>query len=157
MYELKKDISTPSAYFRAGEQRTKEEWEKEFPDCFAFHSNEWFIDLTEKTKPAREVDELWKIVNEVFDKMELRSISYKNAAKKCIELYIKKKESLLPTDTEMIRASDKYVIQYRLQSSSIDRIRELQQGNSFRAGMRCVINKDYLKGREENAKKINNI
>ncbi len=110
MYELKKDISTPNGYFRAGEQRTQEDWEKEFPNCFAFHSREWFIDLIEKQEPESEIDELWEIVNTVFDKMELKSISYKNAAKKCIEEYIKRNIVPKPEGAENYKHSENYIL-----------------------------------------------
>lgn len=88
MYELKKDISTPNGYRRAGERNTKEFWEALFPDCFHFSSNEWFINLSEAIEVSPCSAETI-FVSKVFDKMELRSMSYKEAAAKCITQFIR--------------------------------------------------------------------
>ncbi len=86
-YELRKDISTPDSYLRAGLRKTKSEWLLDFPKAFIFHSNEWFIEVTEYSdKPnTNSIESI--IVDRVFAEFGLRSMSYKEAAIKCIHEY----------------------------------------------------------------------
>jgi hypothetical protein len=88
MFELKKDIHTPSDYYRAGTQKTKEEWETIFPGCFDFQQNEWFLDI----EAIKEFDKfpikiMGDIVDSIFRPLQLHSVSYKLAAIKCLEKY----------------------------------------------------------------------
>ncbi len=97
MFELKKDINTPEMYKRAGTKATKEEWEKIFPKAFQFGdmNEEWFIDLSIKQDDTEQKENLvWDVVNEVFEKNGLHSISYKQAAAKCCQEYFRKAKSL---------------------------------------------------------------
>lgn len=97
MFELKKDINTPDCYKRAGTKATREEWEKIFPNAFQFgdRNEEWFIDLSIKVDDTEQKENLvWDVVNEVFEKNGLHSISYKQAAVKCCQEYFRKAKSL---------------------------------------------------------------
>lgn len=92
IFELRKDISTPGGYWRAGTRKTKKEWVELFNIAsYLFdhkNYNEWFIDPLEVIEEF-ELDDLSKIVNEVFGRKELRSISYKDAAKEVARIYLK--------------------------------------------------------------------
>ena len=76
IFELKKDISTPDRYMKAGIQKTNAEWEEIFPKAFIFNNSEWFIDMTpiepfdydaaNGISPERRV--MMNIVDEVFAK-----------------------------------------------------------------------------------------
>ena len=94
LYELLKDVTTPAKYWRAGQRETKQFWMKEFDmDYFCFkHSRDWFLDLTEQ-KEKVVVDELHELIQSVFAKKGLRSISYKEAAREVAEEYVKRKTS----------------------------------------------------------------
>lgn len=88
IYELKKDISTPSIYMQAGIRKTEEEWEAAFPDSFAFCANsEWFIDVTTPMDEHQQHTMELEIVNSVFTKRGLKSLSYKEAAHECLKQY----------------------------------------------------------------------
>lgn len=87
-FELKKDICTPDYYIRAGIKKTKKQWQKLFPDAFTFKSNEWFIDLSVKEK-ANVGIVVNDIVDGVFKKKGLHSITYKDAAVESIRIYAK--------------------------------------------------------------------
>lgn len=88
LFELRKDIDTPERYIRAGEQKTREEWEKIFPDAFKLSQDTWFIDMS-KAKIKTENHIAWEIVNELFAKNGLKSITYKEAAVASIKEYIR--------------------------------------------------------------------
>lgn len=91
VFELKKDINTPSEYIRAGEQKTKAEWEKMFPKSFIFNSNEWFIDMTPPEEfESYRVSPEEAIVNEIFKKKGLHSMSYREAAIEAVVTYKKR-------------------------------------------------------------------
>lgn len=97
MFELKKDINTPDCYHRAGTKATKEEWEKLFPKAFQFGgvNDEWFIDLSIKQDDSEQKENLiWDVINEVFEKHGLHSISYKKAAVKSCQEYLRKAQSI---------------------------------------------------------------
>jgi hypothetical protein len=97
MFELKKDINTPDYYHRAGTKATKEEWEKIFPKAFQFGgtNDEWFIDLSIKKDDTEQKEELvWNVVNDVFNRNGLHSISYKEAAVKSCQEYLRKAKAL---------------------------------------------------------------
>lgn len=90
IYELRKDISLPGRYFRAGQQRSKSAWKALFPDAFKFDERDWFIDIAaveEAKKDSRSVKQI--IVDEVFARHELKSLSYKEAAMECMTRYAK--------------------------------------------------------------------
>ena len=98
IFELKKDVSTPDRYMKAGIQKTKADWEEIFPKAFIFNNSEWFIDMTpiepfdydaaNGISPERRV--MMTIVDDVFAKRELCSMSYKDAAIEAIEIYKKR-------------------------------------------------------------------
>ena len=91
-YELKKDISTPNIYKRAGERHTKEQWEAIFPNCFdgiLGNPDEWFIDLSIPLDVNTTSEAEWIFVSAQFEKMCLRSISYKQGAVVCIKEFIR--------------------------------------------------------------------
>jgi hypothetical protein len=96
IYELKTDVRTPQGYWRAGMKKTEAEWRKEFhiSDSYPFQwVEEWFIDLSPKEEP--EIDEVFDIVRKIFDKKDLHSITYREAAveacKQCL-IYFKNKQ-----------------------------------------------------------------
>lgn len=85
LYELRKDICMPGSYMRAGIQKTRKEWKILFPHIINFDwEREWFLLLGVPNKQS--VDQIQEIVDEVFDKEGLKSISYKEAAAKAIRL-----------------------------------------------------------------------
>lgn len=88
LYELRKDIVLPNGYYKAGEIRNKLEWEKLFPNSFQFSNHEWFIPLAE-IKPESRLDAETKIIDKVFSDRGLFSMSYKQAARECIEQWKK--------------------------------------------------------------------
>lgn len=87
IYELKKDICTPNGYVRAGLRNTRAGWEKDWPNAFDFHSNEWFIEIKADTPIETDTDMEYEIVRDIFEKRGLHSISYKEAAVACIKEY----------------------------------------------------------------------
>ena len=93
LFELKKDIQTPDSYTRAGTIMTKQQWESKFPKCFSCGgNNQWFIDLEELHKEndnESKIDLAWQVVNDLFEKNNLFSISYKSAAVECCKEYLK--------------------------------------------------------------------
>jgi hypothetical protein len=86
MYELRKDIFTPSGYIRAGVKKTSREWEAIFPICNCSGNTEWFIDIQNKPVEFFDAPEA-VIVNYIFNKHGLASISYKQAALECLSKY----------------------------------------------------------------------
>lgn len=92
IYELKQDIRLPGAYIRAGERKSKAQWEASFPNAFRWGENdwkEWFIDLSEGKKIISASPTIIEIVNTVFERRNLHSLSYKDAAIECIAEYKK--------------------------------------------------------------------
>lgn len=91
MFELKKDIKMPGHYYRAGQQQTKEEWLQIFPDGFDFDWRDWFIDLKAlEDSQYQPINLIQELVNEIFDRKGLHSISYRQTACICVEQYLKK-------------------------------------------------------------------
>ena len=88
LYELRKDIWLPSGFWRAGLKKTKEEWFKEFGKFNMEWSQEWFIDLSFE-EIIQERDELKELIESVFKRKGLHSISYKEAAREVAELWLK--------------------------------------------------------------------
>ena len=87
MYELKKDIQTPSRFIPAGEKRSQADWEVEFPNAFLFKkNNEWFTEVGSKQTSNDQMD---AIIDTIFDNEGLHSMTYKAAAKKAIIEYVK--------------------------------------------------------------------
>jgi len=85
MYELKKDVWTPGGYWRAGQKRPESEWRKEFNITGPFHwAKDWFLDLT--PPEVQEKDTVKEIVKMVFEKHDLHSISYKEAAEEACRM-----------------------------------------------------------------------
>lgn len=89
--ELRKDISAPGSYLRAGTRYTRAEWLDAYPtlrsDTYEWEA--WFINLSAEL-PSVVVDLKNTVVNEVFALKGLRSISYKQAAVACITEYQKR-------------------------------------------------------------------
>ena len=81
-HELLKDISTPTTYIRAGVTFTGWEWELRLPGSMAtLEYSFWFKDIDEEPPiPACFLTEKEKLINEVFARKGLKSISYKQAA-----------------------------------------------------------------------------
>ncbi len=92
LYELRQDIWTPAYYIRAGFRKTEEEWRERLGEFNMKWSSEWFIDLSKKEE-SREVDELRELVDAVFKKKGLNSISYKEAAREVAELWLKQNQN----------------------------------------------------------------
>lgn len=91
LYELRKDVSTPTGYHRAGTQKTFEEWCKVFGNIQSFNVREWFLNMAEveKHKPIDMIDDE---IKRVFDIHKLNSCSYKNVAKEvCMNIIEKLK------------------------------------------------------------------
>jgi uncharacterized protein YpiB (UPF0302 family) len=91
LYELRKDVWTPHHFWRAGMQRTEKEWHKEFGEFNIKWASEWFIDLTAH-EASLEKDELRMLIDSVFERKHLHSISYKEAAKEVAELWLKQNQ-----------------------------------------------------------------
>lgn len=84
IYELKKDVSMPGRYWRAGAKKTEAEWKKEFgikPDYPFQWCMDWFIPPPEE--PNYHIDEVKEVVKSVFDRQQLHSITYREAAEEC--------------------------------------------------------------------------
>lgn len=91
IYELKQDIFTPCYYIRAGKRATERQWKEKLGEFNMNWCSEWFIDTSIKNIQP-EVDELNELINKVFDKNNLRSITYKDAAKKVAEIWLKQNQ-----------------------------------------------------------------
>ncbi len=88
-YELRKDIDVPGRYYPAGDRKTGSEWLTLFPDADVIDEwDDWFIDTTTRPEPAS--DPILNLVNDVFDKRGLCSISYKEAAVACVKAWQEK-------------------------------------------------------------------
>lgn len=90
LYELRKDVWTPHHFWRAGMQRTEKEWQKEFGEFRMEWCGEWFLDLSKQE--TKEEDELQLLINSVFERRHLYSISYKQAAAEVAELWLKQNQ-----------------------------------------------------------------
>lgn len=90
-FELRKDINGPQGYFRAGLQKSRNEWEKLFPKSFtnSLYKDEWFVlvsDVDEDKDPLNE----YLVIKKVFEEQGLHSITYKEAAAKCMRIWADK-------------------------------------------------------------------
>lgn len=89
IFELKRDVWYPGHYFRAGMRRTEAEWK----EIFAFNDirweSDWFIDLTKQEQDILLKDELGLIIEDVFSRKKLNSITYKEAARMVAEQFLK--------------------------------------------------------------------
>lgn len=98
-YELMQDINTPNGYWRAGTRKDRNEWEEIFPGCFDNNNSEdWFFDHNKYYSPldmGDEKDEIAVHVRDVFDKLGLRSITYRRAAVQAVHSYRNKQMNLL--------------------------------------------------------------
>lgn len=87
--ELRKDISVPNRYFRAGHTATAETWELMFPKSTTeLGWRDWFINLDEPLEESPR-DPIRELVKEVFAERGLRSQSYIGAAIEAINRYKK--------------------------------------------------------------------
>lgn len=48
IYELRKDITTPNGYIRAGKRKSKAEWLKDYPNAFEWNSKEMYMLLCQR-------------------------------------------------------------------------------------------------------------
>lgn len=91
IYELRQDINTPAFYIRAGKRATEAQWKERLGDFCIRWCSEWFWDTSIKEDPM-EVDKLKELIDAVFEENGLRSISYKEAARKVAELWLKQNQ-----------------------------------------------------------------
>lgn len=91
LYELRQDVWTPAGFWRAGMKKTEKEWHQAFGDFYMPFCSEWFINLSEYKEPDSR-DELQDLVNKVFERKKLNSISYKEAAREIAELWLKQNQ-----------------------------------------------------------------
>ncbi len=89
LLELRKDISMPNKYQRAGFTATAALWEQDFPGCTGLMWREWFINLSEP-KSEIQTDPIRDTVREVFTNRGLKSLSYMDAACDAIKAYQEK-------------------------------------------------------------------
>lgn len=82
LYELKKDVSTPSGYWRAGKRHTLKQWELAFGKISEFSMDEWFIDLEIRMSPTYQRPDIKEIIEDEFERANLHSITYKECAEK---------------------------------------------------------------------------
>lgn len=89
LYELRRDFDYPGVYVRAGRQMTKADWML----CYKIPEDElvnrrWFIKI-EYNEPEQVIETAKeiKIVNGIFHKHGLKSITYKEAAIKACRAY----------------------------------------------------------------------
>jgi|SRR5882762_436127 len=85
LYELRKDVNMPGAYWRAGDQKTEKEWKEIFgiSESHPFHwESSWFIDLRPAEKQPK--DKIYELVRTIFEKHDLHSVSYREAACECV-------------------------------------------------------------------------
>jgi len=92
LYELRADVWTPASFYRAGTQGTEKYWMNAFGDFHIEWASEWFIDLSIHEEPLQK-DELRKLVDSVFERKKLHSITYKDAAQEVAELWLKQNQS----------------------------------------------------------------
>lgn len=86
LYELIKDIDMPGRYIRAGARKTAAEWKKMFPEIsWKFGHREWFMGVPANNAPRQQPGRINEIINEVFDRHGLKSMSYKDACRKVVE------------------------------------------------------------------------
>ena len=89
IYELRQDVWTPAGFWRAGSKKTEKEWHEQFGDFHMPFCSEWFIDLSRYEEPFLK-DELQDLINKVFGRKKINSITYKEAAREIAELWLKK-------------------------------------------------------------------
>lgn len=91
LYELRTDVWTPRGYWRAGQRLTAKQWHKEFGEFNIEWAREWFIDLSEPKE--KQQHPLSILIDKVFNKYKLHSLTYKEAAFKVAELWLKQNQS----------------------------------------------------------------
>lgn len=75
-------------YIRAGSRKTEAEWKERLGEFNIKWAIDWFIDL-EESKDQEPIDELRELINDVFNKRGLNSVTYKQAAKEIAEIWLK--------------------------------------------------------------------
>lgn len=103
IYELRKDITTPNGYIRAGKRKSKSEWLKDYPNAFDLGSEEWFINVSVPVVEETEEDNDWKLIGEVFERKGLRSISYKQGAFLVLQQYKERTEKVPQQQLEEVK------------------------------------------------------
>lgn len=99
-YELKKDVSTPAGYWRAGSRKTEQEWRKEFnikPKYPFEWCKDWFIPPPEEEN--YHIDEVKEVVRSIFENKGLASITYKEAAEDCCREVLRRFYNITQTTT----------------------------------------------------------
>jgi hypothetical protein len=91
LYELRQDIWTPVYFIRAGFRKTEKEWVERLGKFNIKFASEWFIDLSKEINDPYK-DDLQDLINSIFEKRNLNSISYKEAAREIAELWLKQNQ-----------------------------------------------------------------
>jgi hypothetical protein len=84
-------VWTPANFYKAGLKGTEKYWQKEFGYFNIQWASEWFIDLSVHEEPL-EKNELRKLVDSVFLRKKLHSLTYKDAAQEVAELWLKQNQ-----------------------------------------------------------------
>jgi uncharacterized protein YpiB (UPF0302 family) len=92
IYELRTDVWTPAAFWKAGTRATEKEWIDAFGDFHIKWASEWFIDLSIQEEPHQK-DALRELIDKVFKRKRLHSMTYKDAAQEVAELWLKRNQS----------------------------------------------------------------
>lgn len=92
IYELRTDVWTPAGFWKAGTKGTEQYWKNVFGEFHIEWASEWFIDLSKHEEPLHK-DELRKLVDSVFERKRLHSITYKDAAQEVAELWLKQNQN----------------------------------------------------------------
>jgi hypothetical protein len=92
LYELRQDVWTPANYYKAGSKGTVKYWQKAFGYFNITWASEWFIDLSIQEEPLKK-DELRNLIDSVFKRKRLNSLTYKDAAQEVAELWLKLNQS----------------------------------------------------------------
>ena len=92
IYELRTDVWTPAGFWKAGVKGSEQFWIKAFGDFHIEWASEWFIDLSKHEEPLQK-DELRKLVDSVFERKRLHSLTYKDAAQEVAELWLKQNQT----------------------------------------------------------------
>jgi len=132
-YELLKDITTPTHYWRAGTRMDREGWEELFPGCFDNkHGEDWFFDhgkYMSMVHVGGDVDQITKHVKEIFSELGLKSLTYHGAAIKAVQTWMTK------TNQELIKNLPEAITKIIYLP--------MAQITNVKAGTYLMINSDY--------------
>lgn len=134
-YELLKDITTPTHYWRAGTRMDREGWEEAFPGCFDSRGSEdWFFDHDKHISMMNmggDNDLITRIVKETFETLGLKSITYCQAAIKATHAY----KNLV----------DRHALQHLPEAIHKIMYLPMAQITNTKAGTYLMINSDYYR------------